>query len=126
MSEGVGMVQNRRQFSRVPFRSEARLFLPSGEFAVDLVDISLKGALICPKSPLFVGIGSQCTLKVLLDGAGTTIRMEATVVHHQADYFGLACREIDLDSVTHLRRLVALNLGDEALLERELSALAPS
>ena len=51
--------------------------------------------------------------------------MEATVVHHQGQDYGLACREIDLDSVTHLRRLVALNLGDAALLERELTLLAP-
>ncbi|NQD96622.1 PilZ domain-containing protein, partial [Pseudomonas sp. CrR25] len=27
------------------------------------------------------------------------------------------------DSISHLRRLVELNLGDEALLERELTAL---
>jgi len=39
---------------------------------------------------------------------------------------GLSCREIDLDSITHLRRLVALNLGDEALLDRELGLLAHS
>jgi hypothetical protein len=49
--------------------------------------------------------------------------MEVTVVHHQGDCYGLACRGIDLDSVTHLRRLVALNLGDEALLEREIRLL---
>jgi hypothetical protein len=40
-----------------------------------------------------------------------------------ANYYGLACREIDLDSVTHLRRLVALNLGDETLAEREFAQL---
>ena len=36
---------------------------------------------------------------------------------------GLHCLAIDIDSVTHLRRLVELNLGDPALLEREVSAL---
>ena len=38
-------------------------------------------------------------------------------------YFGLICRNLDIDSATHLRRLVELNLGDPKLLERELSAL---
>jgi len=47
------------------------------------------------------------------------VAAEVAVVHHLAGYYGLACREIDLDSVTHLRRLVALNLGDETLAERE-------
>ena len=39
-----------------------------------------------------------------------------------SESFGQA--SIDLDSITHLRRLVELNLGDEKLLERELSHLA--
>lgn len=43
------MSRNRRQFSRIHFQSEARLFLADGELAVELVDLSLKGALIRPK-----------------------------------------------------------------------------
>jgi hypothetical protein len=35
----------------------------------------------------------------------------------------LHCDNIDVDSVTHLRRLVALNSGDPKLLDRELAAL---
>jgi hypothetical protein len=100
--------------------------LPSGEFAVEVLDLSLKGALIRPKSAAFVAVGSKCTLKIQLDDEGTTIRMESTVIHHQAGLYGLGCREIDLDSITHLRRLVALNLGDESLLEREFGLLVSS
>jgi len=117
------MTQNRRQFSRIHFQTDARLFMPSGEFAVELVDLSLKGALIRPKGEFFAMVGSYCTLKVPLDGGLASIRMESTLVHHQGDYYGLSCREIDLDSVTHLRRLVSLNLGDESSLERELAHL---
>ena len=39
-------------------------------------------------------------------------------------YFTVWPAEIDLDSVTHLRRLVALNLADDALAEREVMLLA--
>ncbi|HSG22652.1 MAG TPA: PilZ domain-containing protein [Azonexus sp.] len=117
------MSRNRRQFSRIHFEAEARLFFPDGELAVELVDLSLKGALIRPKGEFFVTVGTGCTLKIQLDDAATVIRMESTIVHHQGPFYGLACREIDLDSVTHLRRLVALNLGDEDLLERELTLL---
>jgi hypothetical protein len=117
------MTQNRRQFTRIPFQTEARVFLPQGEIVVEVVDLSLKGALIRPKDEIFVTVGSNCVLKIHLADATSSIRMESTIVHHQGSYYGLACREIDLDSVTHLRRLVALNLGDEALLEREISLL---
>lgn len=117
------MERNRRKFSRIAFQSEASLFLPDGQYVVEILDLSLQGALIHPNANMFVTVGTNCTLKIRLDDVGSTIRMEATVVHHMANYYGLACREIDLDSVTHLRRLVELNLGDEALAEREFALL---
>jgi len=120
------VTSNRRQFTRIPFQAQASLFLASGEHKVDVVDLSLKGALIRPQDDLYVTVGNNGVLKMRLDKAATGIRMEVTVVHHQGDCYGLACREIDLDSVTHLRRLVALNLGDEELLEREIRLLVGS
>jgi hypothetical protein len=118
------MTRNRRQFSRIPFQTEAQLFLTSGEFTVQIVDLSLKGALIKPPADFFTVVGSNCTLKIRLDNTGSTIRMECAIVHHQGHHYGLACRDIDLDSMTHLRRLLELNLGDESLLERDIGHLA--
>lgn len=118
------MDRDRRQFSRVAFQCEASLFLPDGEHGIEVLDLSLRGALIHPNANMYVTVGTNCTLKIRLDSVGTAIRMEATVVHHLANYYGLACREMDLDSVTHLRRLVALNMGDEAMAEREFSLLS--
>lgn len=118
------MSSNRRQFSRIHFQTDASLFLLGDELIVEVLDLSLKGALIKPKAEQFITMGTNCILKIHLNDAVATIRMEATVVHHQGDHYGLACRELDLDSVTHLRRLVALNLGDADLLERELALLA--
>ncbi len=117
------MTSNRRQFSRIRFETDARLFLPTGEVVVEVLDLSLKGALIKPGEPIFANVGSKCTLKIRLDEVGTVIRMDCTIVHRRGSLVGLICREIDLDSITHLRRLVALNLGDEALLEREFGLL---
>lgn len=118
------MAQNRRKFSRVPFEADACLFLPDGEHPVKVLDLSLKGALIRPVEPIYITVGSVGTLKLPLDGSASSIRMEIAVIHHLRNHYGLSCRDIDLDSVTHLRRLVALNLGDESLAEREFSALS--
>jgi hypothetical protein len=49
--------------------------------------------------------------------------MSTTVTHVAGRRVGLRCDNIDIDSVTHLRRLVELNAGDPNLLDRELSAL---
>jgi hypothetical protein len=117
------MTSNRRQFTRIPFQAQASLVVGGAEQPVEIIDLSLKGALVRPPGELYVTVGRDGILQVRLDEAGACIRMEITVVHHQGDCYGLACRGIDLDSVTHLRRLVALNLGDEALLEREIRLL---
>ena len=118
------MTRNRRQFSRIQFQTDARLFAGGEEFDVSVLDLSLKGALVQAKTSAYIAVGGHCTLKVRLDEMGTIIRMECTVVHREGGHYGLTCREIDLDSVTHLRRIVELNTGDESLLARELSALS--
>ena len=117
------MIENRRQFSRIRFQTEARLNLPTGESSVEVLDLSLKGALVRSERSLSSEIGSHGTLIIRLDEMASIIHMEITVAHQENTAFGLKCREIDLDSITHLRRLVELNLGYEQLLERELSHL---
>ncbi|HRE17503.1 MAG TPA: PilZ domain-containing protein [Rhodocyclaceae bacterium] len=117
------MTPERRRFSRILFNASAQLLLPSGELAVDVLDLSLKGAMVRPQTPAYVQMGTHGLLKIRLDDTASTIRMEITIVHHQGDLYGLACREIDLDSMTHLRRLIELNLGDEDLLNREIQTL---
>lgn len=116
------MDSNRRRFSRVAFHGDARLFLPDGEHPVEVLDISLKGVLIRERGGLPLRSGSLGTLKLALAN-GEHIRMEITVAHDMANYHGLLCRDIDLDSITHLRRLIELNLGDAELAERELAML---
>jgi len=43
--------------------------------------------------------------------------------HIEENHIGLKCHSIDIDSITHLKRLVELNLADETLLHRELETL---
>lgn len=117
----------RRQHARIAFRTPGRLALGNRALPVEVLDISLKGALIRlagVDSPTALAIGSKCALDILLDDADDDhIHMEAHVAHSHGDRAGLLCTAIDLDSITHLRRLVELNLGSPAMLERELNAL---
>ncbi|MEW6591868.1 MAG: PilZ domain-containing protein [Pseudomonadota bacterium] len=114
--------QARRQFSRIVFESGVVLQTSSGKHACKLVDISLKGALVERVTPWGERAGEPCSLVVqLADDA--SIRMTGEVAHVEGGRLGLHCRDIDLDSITNLRRLVELNLGDEAALNREISAM---
>ncbi len=53
----------------------------------------------------------------------TAITMSVNWRHNNKGQVGFECVHIDIDSISHLRRLVELNLGDDTLLERELAAL---
>jgi hypothetical protein len=49
--------------------------------------------------------------------------MAGMVVHLDGHHIGIECQNIDLTSLTRLRRLIELNTGDTALMDRELSHL---
>ena len=117
------MTDERRLYSRIAFHAPAQLVFP--EFSLDTVvlDLSLKGGLVRLPADASIQEGAHCILRIKLNEVDDQISMETRVAHLEGRYAGLLCQTIDLDSVTHLRRLVELNLGDPSLLERELSAL---
>lgn len=112
----------RRQYIRIPFHDTARLSLGQAGTSCDVLDLSLKGALVALGSPLEAAPGTPCALHLPLD-ARNALRMNGHVVHREDRALGLEWDSIDLDSLTHLRRLLELNCGDEALINRELAHL---
>lgn len=116
----------RRQFSRVAFHRPAELTISGTESTVAVLDLSLRGALLEVAAGFVAEAGARCRLVVHLDPGETAIRLEGQVAHRSGTRLGLRCTSIDLESIGHLRRLVELNLGDEELLHRELSALIGS
>lgn len=100
--------------------------------ACEVRDLSLKGALLT--CPTLEGVlssakrGEACLLRLVLSGTGdAVVSMDGDIAHVEQIsgqlHIGMQCREIDLDSITHLRRLVELNLGDASALDREMAAL---
>lgn len=116
------MPYERRHFTRVLFEAPALLTTGNGTFEVHVLDLSLKGALVQVPAGVTLPSRAPCQLIVPL-AADKHIAMSAEVAHVGGTHFGLLCCSMDLDSVTHLRRLIELQLGDPALLERDLGAL---
>ena len=90
------------------------------------MDISLKGVLLqLPSASDTPPAGMPCLVKLPLGQAGSeiVIAMAGELAHVHADQAGVLCRSIDIESITHLRRLIEVNLGDPAASERELKAL---
>lgn len=117
------MTNERRRFSRIVFHRPAELEVRGRRTAGELLDVSLKGALIEVPAGSEFPVGTGCSLSIHLDDGGASIRMEGEVAHAKGNHLGFRCDEIDLESIAHLRRLVELNLGDDEILHRELGAL---
>lgn len=115
-------IQDRRRFQRIPFEADVELLEGPRRWSVQLHDLSLKGLLVDRPAGWQAPVGAliQANLRLASD---VEMRMLVSLAHEDDGLLGFYCREIDLDSLTHLRRLIELNLGDSELLERELSAL---
>lgn len=115
----------RRHLSRIPFdvdyriRDATRQVVHTGK----VIDLSLKGALIERPVNFTVVADMPLPLELLLGGENVSIQMQSRVAHVHAQTIGVVCEHIDLESMTHLCRLLELNLGSHSLLERELSEM---
>ena len=89
---------------------------------VKLLDLSLKGLLVQRPTP-WLGDRNQIFSVDIHLSEETEIRMDVQLTHEEHDQLGFVCRYISLESVSSLRRLIELNLGDPQELERELGAL---
>ncbi len=113
----------RRRFHRILFDAPTLIDTGDQTLETQLIDISLKGALAKMPDHWQPDPGQPVLLHVILDEGGTEITMHALCAHIEADRIGFLCDEIDMESITRLKRLVELNIGDEELLQRDLAAL---
>ena len=116
------MNQERRRFHRIDFDAEVEIALGDNNWQAQLLDISLKGVLLTKLGHYHLPPTATFLAKIVLSDQ-TSIAMSAQVVHQTTDQVHIACVSIDIDSISHLRRLIELNLGDADAAERELSEL---
>ncbi|MCF6280757.1 MAG: PilZ domain-containing protein [Candidatus Polarisedimenticolaceae bacterium] len=114
----------RRNFHRVIFDTPVTLTQGDQQWQTQLIDISLKGALVNKPEAFSAESGSEALLEIKFDGSETIVSMHTTIAHIDEEHIGLGCHQIDMGSITFLRRLIELNLGDANLLARDLQALS--
>ncbi len=116
---------DRRHFNRVEFEADASLVVQGNQFTCQVVDLSLHGVLIKMPNGNQLDPNEEFELQIpLSEDKEQVIRMSLKLTHQEGPNLGLECNHIDLDSITHLRRLVELNLGDSQLLERDFESLS--
>lgn len=114
--------EERRHYKRIPFIAEVLVSQGDQQWSCVLEDISLKGLLIVAPQGVVAEQGASYAIELLL-GEGASINMTALVSHTKDAHWGLHWENIELEGLTHLRRLLELNMGDSEEMHRELTEL---
>ncbi|AOE49196.1 Type IV pilus assembly PilZ [Kangiella sediminilitoris] len=86
-----------------------------------VVDISLNGAHL--KTDANLDKTKPLTLQVIFDELSPPVFMEAKIVYHKGEDYGVECQEIDIDSMLHLRSTLTLYNSDPDAIQQESQAL---
>lgn len=117
------VLEEKRQFHRIFYSAQAVISFDEKLYPCTVLDISLKGCLLEFDEDWVLPIDQLYSLTLTL-GEGIDIVMAMSVVHVVGHQVGLKCEHIDIDSISRLRRMIELNLGDSQLLERDLAMLS--
>ncbi len=115
-------IGERRRFHRVGFNADATLKLSFGSISVEVLDISLAGALLKIDSAITME-GRQQGLLIIKLSEEVQIRINGDLLAHSDGSYAMHRQLNAPEDDHHLRRLLELNLGDSKLMERDIEAL---
>ncbi len=112
----------KREFTRVPFRTEVKLSAANKTIISNkLQNISLGGAFISSEESF--PPGTMCLLEIKLTGPASLLKIgvEAKVVRAEENGMGVRFSRIDVDSLIHLRHIVRIQSEDPKEVDLEYS-----
>lgn len=111
-----------RRFRRIHFETEVKLSVGHEVWFGELLEVAMKGAMIRTNAPLPLTPGTDCSLSITLPGTTISLNFQALLVHSEERHYGFRFISEDLETFTHLRKLIELNTGDAEATRSELSA----
>ncbi|MCK4542280.1 MAG: PilZ domain-containing protein [Spirochaetales bacterium] len=114
-------MDEKRYFKRVQFHARVAVDIDGRVFEGTLLDISLKGVLLHFDGMLPASLGNPCRLILYLANSEITLKFDCIVAHNHETWYGLKFTGADVVSMTHLRRLLVLNTGEEDEINEELA-----
>ncbi|MGL1902814.1 MAG: PilZ domain-containing protein [Fibrobacterales bacterium] len=114
-------MENKRYFSRIHFEGETKVKYRDEFFDAELHDLSLKGALISFTFEPPIKNGETCHVELTLPASDIVLSFECEAVHHHENYVGLQFFSLTTETLTHLRKIIELNLGDHEKTTEELA-----
>jgi len=115
----------RRRFSRVIYQAPAELKQGNVVLNANLRDLSLHGLLLSsPDERDQLDQNLPMDVHFTLPESDVVLSLQAEIVELNENYIRISIQHIDIDSISHLKRLIELNVGDETLLHREIEQLS--
>ncbi len=111
----------RRNFQRIPFTTDAEILCNNKKYKGQLLDISLKGALILGTGHVPLELGNRCDLTIYLMETEIVLNFEADLVHCKGNKLGFKFVSEDTETAMHLLRLLELNIGSSDEIEKEIA-----
>jgi len=114
-------MRDKRQNIRVLFDAKVNVYSEKGDIISNKVkDICLKGLYVyCDKKP---SIGELCDVQIILD-KDIVLKFKAKVLRCDDKGFALNFIATDLDSISHLKKILSYNSGDPERIEQELKKM---
>ncbi len=118
-------MRERRQFSRIVYQAVAELRQGSKQCSGQVKDISLHGLLLTIDSqPMPFNGDKLIDVAFILPGSDIELSMSAQVIDQVGAQLRMRIDHIDIESLSHLKRLVELNVGNDELLHRNIEHLS--
>ena len=112
-------MEDRRKFTRLLFEATAYLQQNRTLWNTKIIDLSLNGALVEKPNDFFPAISGMIYLSFTLPTSLIEIEMEMQIIHANDRIIGCRCIYIDMENISHLKKLLMDNGVEPKLLEQE-------
>jgi hypothetical protein len=115
------MPDNKRRFTRVPFRAEAELNVDGVIYAANSIENLGIGGCLLPLSAALVA-DAACTVKIVMSGTSSELNIKAhgNILRSNGNTVAIKFAKIDPDSLYHLKNIIRYNASDPDAVEGEI------
>lgn len=113
----------RRRFSRIVYQAPATLTQDEHQVDASIKDLSLHGLLVACDESDSLDL-KPLSIRFSLPDSDVTIELVGRIIAKNDHILRVSIEHIDLESISHIKRIVELNVGDDKLLHREIEHLS--
>ncbi len=115
------MMDEKRRFTRIPFKVKADLEVGSDKFQAPVIDdLSIGGCCL----PVNTGLeaGAECRVGIIMENAENTLKVDVygKIVRCSPDKVVIKFTKIDPDSLFHLQNIIRFNSPDADIIDQEI------